>query len=77
MDWIPLATGAVRSTQDKTLTVIGCVGRLAVLQCRQPVARARRWMRTSIIPNQSSVAKAFLKFDDAGRMKPSACRARL
>ncbi len=24
------------------------------------------------IPNQSSVAKAFLEFDDAGRMKPSA-----
>ena len=23
------------------------------------------------IPNQSSVAKAFLEFDDAGRMKPS------
>ena len=31
-----------------------------------------RWMRMSIIPNQSSVAKAFLEFDDAGRMKPSA-----
>ena len=24
------------------------------------------------IPNQSSVAKAFLEFDEAGRMKPSA-----
>ena len=24
------------------------------------------------IPNQSSVAKAFMEFDDAGRMKPSA-----
>lgn len=24
------------------------------------------------IPNQSSVAKAFLEFDNAGRMKPSA-----
>lgn len=28
-------------------------------------------MRTITIPNQSSVAKAFLEFDDAGRMKPS------
>jgi len=25
-----------------------------------------------IIPNQSSVPKAFLEFDEAGRMKPSA-----
>jgi arsenic resistance protein ArsH len=31
-----------------------------------------RWMRMFTIPNQSSVAKAFLEFDEAGRMKPSA-----
>jgi len=29
-------------------------------------------MRMITIPNQSSVPKAFLEFDDAGRMKPSA-----
>jgi arsenic resistance protein ArsH len=31
-----------------------------------------RGMRRLTIPNQSSVAKAFLEFDEAGRMKPSA-----
>ena len=31
-----------------------------------------RWMRMVTIPNQSSVAKAFLEFDEARRMKPSA-----
>jgi arsenical resistance protein ArsH len=30
-----------------------------------------RWMRMITIPNQSSVAKAFQEFDEAGRMKPS------
>ena len=30
-----------------------------------------RWMRMITIPNQSSVAKAFLEFDDKDRMKPS------
>ena len=30
-----------------------------------------RWMRMFTIPNQSSVAKAFQEFGDAGRMKPS------
>mgnify|MGYP000996664146 CR=1 FL=1 len=30
-----------------------------------------RWMRMFTIPNQSSVAKAFVEFDEAGRMKPS------
>jgi arsenic resistance protein ArsH len=28
-------------------------------------------MRMITIPNQSSVAKAFMEFDDDGRMKPS------
>ena len=31
-----------------------------------------RWMRMITIPNSSSVAKAFMEFDEAGRMKPSA-----
>ncbi len=30
-----------------------------------------RWMRMFTIPNQSSVPKAYMEFDDAGRMKPS------
>ena len=31
-----------------------------------------RWMRLFTIPNQSSVPKAFLEFEEDGRMKPSA-----
>ena len=30
-----------------------------------------RWMRMVTIPNQSSVPKAWLEFDDNDRMKPS------
>ena len=30
-----------------------------------------RWMRLLTIPNQSSTPKAFLEFDEDGRMKPS------
>jgi len=30
-----------------------------------------RWMRMVTIPNQSSVAKAWQEFDDAGRMRAS------
>jgi arsenic resistance protein ArsH len=36
-----------------------------------------RWMRMFTIPNQSSVAKAFTEFDEAGRMKPSSYYDRL
>lgn len=34
-------------------------------------------MRLVVIPNQSSVAKAWKEFDDAGRMKPSDFRERV
>lgn len=30
-----------------------------------------RWMRMLTIPNQSSLPKAYLEFDDADRMEPS------
>ncbi|SFY45857.1 arsenical resistance protein ArsH, partial [Paracoccus pantotrophus] len=30
-----------------------------------------RWMRMLTIPNQSSVARAYQEFDEAGRMRPS------
>ena len=36
-----------------------------------------RWMRMITIPNQSSVAKAWAEFDEAGRMKPSAYYERI
>ena len=72
IDWIPLSIGAVRPTQGKTLAVMQVSGGS---QSFNPVNQMRilgRWMRMITIPNQSSVAKAFLEFDDAGRMKPSA-----
>jgi arsenic resistance protein ArsH len=34
-------------------------------------------MRMVVIPNQSSVAKAYQEFDEAGRMKPSDYYARI
>lgn len=36
-----------------------------------------RWMRMITIPNQSSVPKAFLEFDEEGRMKPSSLYDRI
>lgn len=45
--------------------------RLSVIQCDQSLRVLGRWMRMITIPNQSSVAKAYEQFDDAGRMRPS------
>jgi arsenic resistance protein ArsH len=72
IDWIPLALGAVRPTQGKTLAVMQVCGGSQSFNAVNQMRVLGRWMRMLTIPNQSSVAKAFLEFDDAGRMKPSA-----
>jgi arsenic resistance protein ArsH len=72
IDWIPLALGAVRPTQGKTLAVMQVSGGSQSFNAVNQMRVLGRWMRMLTIPNQSSVAKAFLEFDEAGRMKPSA-----
>jgi len=72
IDWIPLSVGAVRPTQGKTLAVMEVCGGSQSFNAVNQMRILGRWMRMLTIPNQSSVAKAFLEFEDDGRMKPSA-----
>jgi arsenical resistance protein ArsH len=72
IDWIPLSMGAVRPTQGKTLALMQVSGGSQSFNALNQMRVLGRWMRMFTIPNQSSVAKAFLEFDEAGRMKPSA-----
>ena len=71
IDWVPLALGAVRPTQGKTLAVMQVCGGSQSFNVVNQLRVLGRWMRMFTIPNQSSVPKAFLEFDDANRMKPS------
>jgi len=71
IDWIPLSLGAVRPTQGKTLAVMQVEGGSQSFNVVNQLRVLGRWMRMITIPNQSSVAKAFLEFDDNDRMKPS------
>jgi len=71
IDWIPLALGAVRPSQGKTLAVMQVCGGSQSFNTVNQLRVLGRWMRMVTIPNQSSVPKAFLEFDEAGRMKPS------
>ncbi|MDH4867932.1 arsenical resistance protein ArsH [Bacillus cereus] len=71
IDWIPLSIGAVRPTQGKTLAVMQVSGGSQSFNALNQMRVLGRWMRLITIPNQSSVAKAFLEFDEEGRMKPS------
>lgn len=72
IDWIPLSAGAVRPTQGKTLALLQVSGGSQSFNAVNQLRILGRWMRMVTIPNQSSVPKAFLEFDEAGRMKPSA-----
>jgi arsenic resistance protein ArsH len=71
IDWIPLTMGAVRPTQGKTLAVMQVCGGSQSFNTVNQLRVLGRWMRMLTIPNQSSVPKAFMEFDEAGRMKPS------
>lgn len=70
IDWIPLSLSGIRPTQGKTLAVMQVCGGSQSFNSVNQLRILGRWMRLLTIPNQSSVAKAFQQFDDAGRMKP-------
>lgn len=72
IDWVPLALGAVRPTQGKALAVMQVSGGSQSFNAVNQMRVLGRWMRMFTIPNQSSVPKAFLEFEEDGRMKPSA-----
>lgn len=70
IDWIPLSMGGVRPTQGKTLALMQVSGGSQSFNTVNQLRVLGRWMRMLTIPNQSSVPKAFLEFEN-GRMKPS------
>ncbi|MGE8573210.1 MAG: arsenical resistance protein ArsH [Acinetobacter amyesii] len=77
IDWIPLAAGAIRATQGKTLALMQVSGGSQSFTAVNQMRILGRWMRMITIPNQSSVAKAFLEFDENDRMKPSSYYTRI
>lgn len=77
IDWIPLAIGAVRPTQGRTLAVMQVSGGSQSFNAVNTLRLLGRWMRMFTIPNQSSVAKAYEQFEPDGRMKDSPYRDRV
>lgn len=71
IDWIPLSLGGVRPTQGKTLAVMQVCGGSQSFNTVNQLRILGRWMRMLTIPNQSSVPKAFMEFDESNRMKAS------
>ena len=71
IDNLPLSMGGMRPTQGRTLAVMQVSAGSQSFNSVNTLRVLGRWMRMVTIPNQSSVAKAFNEFDDAGRMQPS------
>jgi len=72
IDWLPLEEAGVRPTQGRTLAVMQVSGGSQSFNAVNTLRLLGRWMRMITIPNQSSVPKVYMEFDDAGRMRPSA-----
>lgn len=72
IDHLPLAYKGLRPTQGRTLAVMQVSAGSQSFNTLNALRVLGRWMRMVTIPNQSSVAKAYEEFDEAGRMKPSA-----
>src|SRR3546814_3368108 len=71
IDHLPLNMGGMRPTQGRTLAVMQVSAGSQSFNSVNTLRILGRWMRMFAIPNQSSVAKAFNEFDEAGRMTPS------
>ncbi|MBN9146173.1 MULTISPECIES: arsenical resistance protein ArsH [unclassified Novosphingobium] len=71
IDHLPLAMKGMRPTQGRTLAVMQVSAGSQSFNSVNTLRILGRWMRMFTIPNQSSVAKAYEEFDEAGRMKPS------
>jgi len=71
IDHLPLEIGGIRPTQGRTLAVMQVSGGSQSFNAVNTLRLLGRWMRMVTIPNQSSIAKAYDQFDEAGRMKPS------
>ena len=71
IDHLPLAYQGLRPTQGRALAVMQVSAGSQSFNTVNTLRILGRWMRMFTIPNQSSVAKAYEEFDEAGRMKPS------
>jgi arsenic resistance protein ArsH len=64
IDWIPLSSGSVRPTQGRTLAIAQVSGGSQSFNTVNALRVLGRWMRMFVIPNQSSIPKAYTQFTD-------------
>lgn len=77
IDWIPLSLGSVRPTQGRTLALAQVNGGSQSFNCLNQMRILGRWMRCFVIPNQSSIPKAWTQFNEEGRLMDTGYRERV
>lgn len=78
IDWLPLApNGGIRPTQGKTLAVMQVSGGSQSFNAVNQMRILGRWMRMVTIPNQSSIPKAWLEFQEGDRLPEGAYYRRI
>ena len=68
IDWLPLSMGGVRPTQGKTLALMQVSGGSQSFNAVNQMRILGRWMRMVTIPNQSSIPRAFLEYEEGERL---------
>ncbi|WP_407495267.1 arsenical resistance protein ArsH [Pseudooceanicola sp. MF1-13] len=68
IDWLPLNMGGVRPTQGKTLALMQVSGGSQSFNAVNQMRIMGRWMRMITIPNQSSIPRASLEYDEDQRL---------
>jgi len=68
IDWLPLNMGGVRPTQGKTLALMQVSGGSQSFNAVNQMRIMGRWMRMVTIPNQSSIPRAFLEYENGERL---------
>jgi len=77
IDWLPLSVqGGIRPTQGKTLAIMQVSGGSQSFNAVNQMRILGRWMRMVTIPNQSSIPKAWLEFQQ-GRLPAGPFYARV
>lgn len=77
IEHIPQLIDGVSPTQGQVLALMQVCGGSQSFNALNNMRILGRWMRMLAIPNQSSVPRAHQEFDDAGRMRASACYDRI
>ena len=77
IDWMPLTEGALRPTQGKTVAVMQVEAGSQSFNTVNNLRVLGRWMRMVVIPNQSSIPKAYTEFNEDGTLKEGLLRSRV